>query len=168
MKKDLKTLSFSLIVAACFLVSLASTINAFMLNKEVDSLKQELGITQDNKKENSTTELRKTTDNNTTKIKEIENKIDEQNKMLEEMNKTVENVNNHFGAIETSVNDVTKYGQAISDLESRVIITEGYIKKSKDYLGSLSMSSTSTTNAQKYIYCMQQYVKGNNNSSTCS
>ena len=71
MKKDLKTLSFSLIVAACFLVSLASTINAFMLNKEVDSLKQELGINQDSKRENSTVELRKTTDENTTKIKEM-------------------------------------------------------------------------------------------------
>ena len=70
MKKDLKILSFSLIVAACFLVSLASTINAFMLNKEVDSLKQELGINQDSKRENSTVELRKTTDENTTKIKE--------------------------------------------------------------------------------------------------
>lgn len=167
MRKDLKTLSFSLIVAACFLVSLASTINAFMLNKEVDTLKQELGITQDSKKENSTTELRKTTDGNTTKIKEIENKIDEQNKKFEEMNKTVENVNNHFGAIEASINDVTKYGSAISDLESRVIITEAYVKKSKDYLNSMTASSTSTTNAQKYIYCMQQYVKGNTNT-TCN
>ena len=75
MKKDLKILSFSLIVAACFLISLASTINAFMLNKEVNSLKKELGITQGNKKENSTVELRKTTDGNTTKIKEILNMV---------------------------------------------------------------------------------------------
>ena len=132
MKKDLKTLSFSLIVAACFLVSLASTINAFMLNKEVDSLKQELGINQDSKRENSTVELRKT------------------------------------GAVEASVNDVTKYGSAISDLESRVILTEAYIKKSKDNLSQLSSSSTSTTNAQKYIYCMQQYVNGVSSSSTCN
>ena len=168
MKKDLKTLSFSLIVAACFLVSLASTINAFMLNKEVDSLKQELGITEDGKRDNSTVELRKTTDGNTTKIKEIENKIDEQNKKLEDMNKTVENVNSHFGAIEASVNDVTKYGSAISDLESRVIVTEAYIKKSKDNLSHLSSSSNSTTNAQKYIYCMQQYVNGVSSSSTCN
>ena len=139
-----------------------------MLNKEVDSLKQELGINQDNKIENSTVELRKTADGNTTKIKEIENKIDEQNKKLEDMNKTVENVNNHFGAVEASVNDVTKYGSAISDLESRVIVTEAYIKKSKDNLSHLSSSSTSTTNAQKYIYCMQQYVNGVSSSSTCN
>ena len=168
MKKDLKILSFSLIVAACFLISLASTINAFMLNREVNSLKKELGITQGNKKENSTVELRKTTDGNTTKIKEIENKIDEQNKKLEDMNKTVENVNNHFGAIESSVNDVTKYGTAISDLESRVIVTEAYIKKSKDYLNNLN-SRNDSNNAQKYIYCMQQYVKnGGSSSSTCN
>ena len=84
------------------------------------------------------------------------------------MNKTVENVNNHFGAIEASVNDVTKYGSAISDLESRVIITEAYVKKSKYYLNSMNSSSTSTTNAQKYIYCMQQYVNGVSSSSTCN
>ena len=87
---------------------------------------------------------------------------------VDDMNKTVENVNNHFGAVEASVNDVTKYGSAISDLESRVIVTEAYIKKSKDNLSQLSSSSTSTTNAQKYIYCMQQYVNGVSSSSTCN